>query len=568
MADSGKIVLPEEEPVNTAPTLSIGAYLIDALRARGVDHVFGVPGDFILGLYVIGLERGMQMVNSTREEAATYAADGYAREKGLGAVAVTYGVGILGTMAALGGANAEGTPVVVIGGAPGMGERDGRHIHHAPSLNMDAPRIMMEHITAHSVLLDDPDVAFDQIDWVLDACARDLRPGYIELPRDMIEAVPTHGDRLVPRPLSTPVPVERIRAAVDDAAAVITAAQRPVLWTGRGVRTLNFGPRLLAFAERTNIPIVESVMGKGAVNESHPLVLGVYSGSGTPAALREFVEGSDLVIEVGVDLNDIVTGGFSTHIADDRSIHIGVDGTRVFQRSYPGVNLVLFGSALEATMTGPLPIPRRDHADNLPTAWVGTVDAGARITTEIVADRLGRFVQPSDSVVSDVGVAAHLAMDARLNRAGQFHIARLYVGMGFAIPVATGVQLARGTGRAIVLVGDGSFQMTGFDLSTAVREGLTPIVLMLDNHGYGAERSIADGPFNEVAVWDYAAVGAVVGAKGTKVRTPPELDAALAAAREDEAHAHIIQVDLDRYDTPRALKALGEALAELMKASS
>ena len=125
--------------MNTTPTLSIGAYLIDALRARGVDHVFGVPGDFILGLYVIGSERGMQMVNSTREEAATYAADGYAREKGLGAVAVTYGVGILGTMAALGGANAEGTPVVVIGGAPGMSERDGRHIHHAPCLNMDAP---------------------------------------------------------------------------------------------------------------------------------------------------------------------------------------------------------------------------------------------------------------------------------------------------------------------------------------------------------------------------------------------------------------------------------------------
>ena len=108
--------------------------------------------------------------------------------------------------------------------------------------------------------------------------------------------------------------------------------------------------------------------------------------------------------------------------------------------------------------------------------------------------------------------------------------------------------------------------MTGFDLSTAIREGVKPIVLVLDNHGYGAERSIRDGQFNEVATWDYAAVGAVVGAKGACARTPDELDEALAAARRDRRHAHIIQIDLDRYDVPRALRALGEGLAGLMEA--
>jgi indolepyruvate decarboxylase len=138
--------------------------------------------------------------------------------------------------------------------------------------------------------------------------------------------------------------------------------------------------------------------------------------------------------------------------------------------------------------------------------------------------------------------------------------------MGFAIPAAAGTALARGSGRPIVLVGDGSFQMTGFDLSTAIREGIAPIVLVLDNHGYGAERSIRDGAFNEVAVWDYAAVGAVVGAKGARATTPAELDTALADAREDTDHAHIIQIDLDRYDVPRALRALGEGLASLMEA--
>lgn len=107
--------------------------------------------------------------------------------------------------------------------------------------------------------------------------------------------------------------------------------------------------------------------------------------------------------------------------------------------------------------------------------------------------------------------------------------------------------------------------MTGFDLSTAVREGVAPIVLVLDNHGYGAERSIHDGDFNDVAQWNYAAVAEVVGAIGTAVNTPEQLDAALAAARRDRTTAHIIQVDLDKHDVPRGLKALGEGLAELME---
>ena len=156
------------------------------------------------------------MVNSTREEAATYAADGYAREKGLGAVAVTYGVGMVATMAALGGANSEGVAVVVIGGAPGMGERDGRRIHHAVADDMEAPRAMAREITAHSILLDDPDTAFDQIDWILDACRADIRPVFIELPRDMISAVPERVERRPAQLHVPPPPPERIDAAARD----------------------------------------------------------------------------------------------------------------------------------------------------------------------------------------------------------------------------------------------------------------------------------------------------------------------------------------------------------------
>lgn len=541
-------------------SLSVGEYLLEALGNRGVDHVFGVPGDFILGLHVIGERRGMRMVNCTREEAATYAADGYAREKGLGAVAVTYGVGILATLAAVGSANAERVPIVVIGGAPGLAERDGRRIHHMPSADMDAPYRMMQEVAPYCLQLDDPDEAFDQIDWLLVHVQEDMLPGYVELPRDIINAVPG-APRAVTRPAESLVPASRIHAAADDVIARINAARRPLMWVGHGARTLRYGDRVLGFAEATGMPIVESVMGKGAVDETHPLVLGVYVGAGSRPELREYVESVDLVVEVGVNINDITTGAFTADIPLENRIHISALGTRVEHRLYEGVDLVAMASLLERRLPeiSPNAIP-----DALPRAWAPEVAGGDRITTDMVADRLQRFVRKQDIVVCDVGVAAHLAMDARLNRSGQFHIARLYVGMGFAVPAAYGAALARGKGRPIVLVGDGSFQMTGFDLSTAIREGVAPIVLVLDNHGYGAERSIHDGDFNDIAQWDYAAVGAVVGAVGLQAHTPVQLDDALARARDDRDTAYVIQVDLDKLDVPRGLKALGAGLAGLM----
>lgn len=551
-----------------ASHLSVGAYLIDALARHGVDHIFGVPGDFILDLHVIGTERGMHMVNCTREEAAMYAADGYAREKGLGAVAVTYGVGTLATMAALGSANAERVPVVVIGGAPGMAERDGRRIHHMPSADMESPLRMMQELAPHCVLIDNPDEAYAQIDWVLSAVHDSMMPGYIELPRDLISAVPTARHQ-VPRPVVKTVPAERV-AADDDVITAINRATRRVLWAGQGARGLNYGDRLVAFAEATGMTIVESVMGKGAVDETHPLVLGVYVGAGAPMALREYVESADLVVEVGVSVNDITTGAFSASIAPENRMHIDAVGTTVGHRFYPGVNLESISEILERRVADitPIALPA-----NLPYSWTAPTNDTGRITTDVVAERLQRFVETSDIVVCDVGVGAHLSMDAQLNRSGQFHIARLYVGMGFAIPAAYGAALARGEGRPIVLIGDGAFQMTGFDLSTAIRAGVAPIVLVLDNHGYDAERSIHDGDFNDIAEWDYAAVSQVVGAVsqtlgavGLQVFTPAELDDALARARKDPGNAYVIQVDLDKLDVPRGLKALGEGLATLMNA--
>ena len=543
------------------PPRSLGEHLIEALRRRGVRHVFGVPGDFILGLFRIGAERGMTMVNSTREEAAVYAADGYARERGLGAAATTFGVGALAAAAAIGGANAERVPVVLIAGAPGRGERDGRRLHHTPGDDIDAPRRALAELVGETLLLDDLETAVEDLAGALDRCMAGHRPLYVEVPRDLLdEPAPSHRRR--GGPAAEDARPERVAAAVADARDRLSAARRPVVWAGVGVLRRGRGAEALALAERLGAPVVESVMGKGAVDETHPLVAGVYSGSSSDAAVRRMVERADLVLELGVDINDISTGAFTLGVAEDRRILADHTGLRVGFRRYPGVTLDDLLDGLQAR-----PLRRRAAPKRLPSAWAGGRGGGRRVTCDLVAARLQGFLRPSDILVSDVGVAAHLLMDVRLARARQLHIARLYVGMGFAVPAATGARLARGRGRPIVLVGDGSFQMTGMDLSTAVSHGLDPIVLVLDNHGYGAERAIVDGPFNDVAPWDYALAANAVGAEGRRVTTPQELDDALAGARRGAGRAWVLWIDLDAHDAPRALRALGEGLEHLMHAT-
>ena len=189
------------------------------------------------------------MVNSTREEAAVYAADGYARERGLGAAAVTFGVGALAGAAALGGSNAERVPVVLIAGAPGLGERDGRRLHHTPGDDIDAPRRALAQVVGETLVLDDLETALEDLECALDRCAHDHRPLYLELPRDLLDERPA-ARRRRPAAAHRAASPERIAAGVADVRDRLSAARRPVVWSGVGILRRGRGAEVLALAER------------------------------------------------------------------------------------------------------------------------------------------------------------------------------------------------------------------------------------------------------------------------------------------------------------------------------
>ena len=169
---------------NRPPT--IGEYLLKKLESYGIEHIFGIPGDYILGFYNLIEQSPIQHVGMTREDAAGYAADAYARTKGMGAVCVTYCVGGLSTVNAVAGAYAEKSPVVVISGSPGIKERGKDALLHHKVRDFHTQQRIYDEITVATALLDEPFTAFNEIDRVLDAVYRYKRPGYIELPRDMV----------------------------------------------------------------------------------------------------------------------------------------------------------------------------------------------------------------------------------------------------------------------------------------------------------------------------------------------------------------------------------------------
>src|SRR5438034_1010226 len=208
-------------------SLSIGEYLIQQLYSYGVRHVFGIPGDYVLGFYEQLSKSKLRIINTCDEQGAGLAADAYARVRGLGAVCITYCVGGLKVANTTAEAFAEKSPVVVISGAPGMKEREKNPLLHHKVREFDTQKKVFEQLTVASTVLSDPQTAFQEIDRVLHAALRFKRPVYIELPRDIIllPGIPHHH----PTPLHEASDAKVLRAALAEAVAMIYAARQPVI---------------------------------------------------------------------------------------------------------------------------------------------------------------------------------------------------------------------------------------------------------------------------------------------------------------------------------------------------
>lgn len=536
---------------------TISEYLIRRLGEEGVDHVFGVPGDFVLSLFKKFEESPLQVVNTGDEQGAGFAADAYARLRGLGVVCITYAVGGLKVMNAVAQAFAERSPLVVISGAPGVAEQARQALVHHKVRNFDSQQKVFAELTVGGTVLDDPSTAASEIDRALALCRRHSRPVYIELPRDMVTAELLPGRRyLLPAEESDP---DVLRFAVTEAAEKIGSAMRPVILAGVEVHRFHLHEALAQFAHATGIPVASTLAGKSVFPESDPAYLGVYEGGMGMDGVRDHVERSDCIILLGVLLTDINLGIYTAHIDRSSSIYAGKDRVAVGFRSYDGVHMEDFIRGLAGHSWRKRELPSFIHPEH-PGPFVAS---DKPMTVAALFHQLNAFLDDDMVVIADPGDALFGAADLYIHDGARFLAPAYYCSLGFAVPAAIGVAAAAPQLRSLVLVGDGAFQMTGMELSTAARYGMNPIVIVLDNGGYGTERPMLDGGFNDIHRWNFAQIPEVLGAGlGIKVATEREMAAALERARVNTGSYTIIQVVLDRNDHSAALSRLTARLAE------
>ena len=545
------------QPTPPAAGTSIGDYLIQRLQALGVRHVFGIPGDYVLSFYSRLEQSPIGLVGCTREDCAGFAADAYARVNGIGAVCVTYCVGGLSLCNSIAGAYAEKSAVVVISGAPGLRERFKNPLLHHKVKDFRTQFEVFRRLCVAAADLTDPSTAFREIDAVLEAVTRYRRPGYIELPRDVVGVVPPVSYSPIPRQLESDP--EALSEAVAEALRRISAARRPVILADVEIHRFGLQERLLALAEGAGIPIATTILGKSVISETHPLFAGIYEGAMGREEVTQFVEESDCVILLGAFMTDINLGIYTANLDPSRCIYATSESLRISHHHFHGVLLSDFMEGLvRAGLKAP---PRKLPAPPADTLFESRPSDPVNITWLIT--RLNHALDESTVVIADVGDALFASSDLVIRRQTEFLSPAYYASMGFAVPAALGVMMARPELRPLVLVGDGAFQMTGMELSTIVRRGLAPIVIVLNNGGYGTERLIhpGDHKFNEIHSWHYHKLPEVLGGgRGYDIRTQAEFDAALSAALGDRSGMSLLHVHLDPADCSKALQRLGRRL--------
>src|SRR4051794_9130265 len=547
------------DPASSAPT--VGRYLIDRLHGLGVEHIFGIPGDYVLTLYKMIDASPIRLVGVTREDNAGFAADAYARLHGLGCVCVTYCAGGLSLCNSIAGAYAEKSPVIVLSGSPGLSERVRNPLLHHKVKGFESQFEVFEKITVASAVLDDPLNAFNEIDRVLAAAVRYKRPVYLEVPRDQVQARQVSPHR--PPAGLPPSDPDALREAIDEAAAMLSAARRPMILADVEIHRFGLQDDLLALAEQTGMPIATTILGKSVISEGHPLFVGVYEGAMGRDEVTRCVEDADCLLMLGCFLTDINLGIFTAKLDPSRCIDATSEDLRIRHHHYSDVRLDDFLRGLRGRRLKPArtPVPPRPEPGASP--WVPEPEAP--VTSRRLFARLNQMLDDRMTVIADIGDSLFGAADMAMSRRTEFISPAYYTSMGFAVPAALGAGMANPGLRPLVIVGDGAFQMTGMELSTIARHGLNPIVVVLNNHGYTTERFLLDGTFNDIHDWAFHKIPEVLGVGlGLEVRTEEELDTALGAALANTANFSLLNVHLDPWDRSPALERLANRLSKIV----
>jgi indolepyruvate decarboxylase len=409
--------------------------------------------------------------------------------------------------------------------------------------------------------LSDPLKAFSEIDRVLATCARYKRPVYLEIPRDMVHVLPETSPPY--KHPEWPSDTRALHEAVEETLHRIQNARQPVLLLGVEIHRFGLQEEAVRLAEASGIPMAATILGKGVVAETHPLYMGLYGGALGREEVTKYVEASDCLIMLGTFMSDINLGAYTAELDLASCILVTSEQLRIRHHHYHDVRLDDFVRTLIVRKPRPKNPPPQAPTEFWKEPF--TLRPDDRITVTRLMERLDEQLDDETAVIADIGDALFGATDLTTRGRTEFLSPAYYTSMGFAVPAALGVHVARPNARVVAIVGDGAFQMTGMELSNLVRYKFATVVIVLDNAGYGTERLLHPGDWkcNDIHPWQYHRLPEVLGGgTGYLIRTEGDLDQALSAAWRDRSGPSILHVLIDRNDCSRALGKLAERMSQ------
>lgn len=532
-------------------------FLFDELYAQGVRQIFGIPGDYVLNVYEALETFGkFQIVTFSHEPAVGFAADASARiTNGLGVCCVTYGAGGLNMINSVACAYAEKSPLVVISGGPGkLEKRSGVLIHHQVK-SYESQLHVYNEVVEFGAILEDPHTAAIIIRKAINIALKFMRPVYLEIPRDMV-----FSEISVPRDFEE-VELKIDYGALEEASQEIVdrliTSRHPVLVVGVELHRFRLQQKVLELAEKLQIPVTSSFLGRGIFPTLHPQFIGTYLGTVSPEPLRKIVEQSDCLLLLGVLISDTSLGIPADCIDETNTLLCISRNVHIKHHLFQHVPLdLLLDRLLESprlpTKEDCLPGWRTDVSPEIALPFSEDESIRVRHLIRVLNEFLA--LHPEMPVVSDTGDCLFASVDIRAN---SFVAPAYYATMGFAVPGAMGLQVSSGL-RPLVLVGDGAFQMTGPEISHARQYGLNPIIVLLNNSRWEMLQAFfPHAGYNETVEWPFAKLAELWGGSGFEVHTPKDLRQSLDAAWTDSRFS-LVEVRLQRGDISPILRGFVE----------
>jgi indolepyruvate decarboxylase len=556
--------------MKNVPTL--GDHLVSRLAEIGIDHLFGVPGDYnLVFLDSVIAHPTLRWVGTANELNAAYAADGYARVNGAAALLTTFGVGELSAINGVAGSYAEYLPVLHIVGAPSLvAQRKGLKMHHtlADGDFSHFARMSAEVSVATAELT--VENAVDEIDRVLRTMLYQRRPGYLVLPADVASApLP-----FAPKPLHVEQPVcdtAQLAAFSKHVARHLNEATTKVVLADFLASRWDCAHNVTELTQLGRLPSATMMTGKSTLDETLPGFLGTYSGAASEPHVREAVESADALIAVGTLFFDISTAGFSHKIDPSRVIDIQPFGASVAGTHYPDVPM---RQALDCVIDE----FRRTTSHDAPllpvaTANSNSTDPDAPLTQGNLWPVIQAFLRAGDLVVAEQGTSFYGAAPLLLPKNARFIGQPLWASIGYTIPAAFGAQMAAPDRRTLLLVGDGSALLTAQEIGSMLRNDTRPIIVLLNNDGYTVERAIhgSEQRYNNISAWNWQQVAGAMGRDKPSTSLHATTVGALTSALQQADRADeltLIEAVLPRLDVPPLLSAIAEALSGERKPSA